>query len=1190
MEYISPEVKDVLYRKLKTNEQEPRVKVTVDKLTFLPDAVTEIDIIKYLNVGSVARGTTTNPKSATVDNPTGTVKQEQVYPICPIKGKTISQVRITSNFGPRDSHGGKISSYHHGLDIGVPTGTDVVAAADGTVIVSQKGTELGHQIAILHVNGFVTRYGHLYNRFVGVGDVVKRGQVIAKSDNTGTATTGPHLHFEIRTGGTRTSLGTTVDPLPYLQGKKSFGSVTSSTLNTTGVVNASTLNIRSGPGTNYSVKTQVHAGDILQIISQSGSWYKVRTTSGVDGYASMQYVSVGPNYVKGGSDGAPPGYRVVETFTGNITAYTAGYESTGKRPGDPGYGITASGAPVQELRTVAMSSHWPFGTKLMIDYPAFEGVIFECQDRGGAIDQRNEVDVYIPKLSDALQFGRRNLTVKILAVDNSTVNKSKGSTTGSSTIPVYGGPSTSDSVIENLQSGVTVDIIGAKNGFYKVVTPSNKIGYISSSNLQGVSGDLPGMHQYGIVIANSLNLRSGPDTSYSVIGGLSKNDRVEIITETNGWYLVELIDGRVGYVSKEYIHVGDVVIQASTNRQIVNETFENYIVGTIPEYDEINGWIVRNNKGNNILFASGGDVGDNYAFSIEVYMERAGKISFKYLLQHTTGHLDFYVDNVRKLHESRSMDNFKIVTFDVPAGSHVFRWVRTKTASGSQDKVMIDNISCIEIVGGVLDETDPTKIMNDSSVSKVGVIVNNDVKIYSAANENSSVVATPEVGDTFEILSRTGSWYKVVVSSNVIGYVLYDDIQLMSAYTTLKRTLRAGGFEYARTLEIEDVISVDIDRQVDMGVAEATVVIADPQGVYAPDYTFWNFPEYALKRSPFVEYYDGKPFGVLSYNTPIRIDIGYGDKLYRRFTGVINNVEVDRENGTITLHCLDRYKFLNEYLLYTDLSYPPETGLTSNVPWLCSAVVQDIAIKGGLTNWRRAFEDLIKPDLLIEETYYIDVDPVSGTAVKFNADGDIVDVPLSSVSTINGWKNPYVIENRTFKAGTTLADALGEICNETNSIAYCDRYGTFVFTSLYNLHPIVAKFTDEKNILTLSKDIDLSRIRNHIVVSDGFYDEHFFDEDLWNEAKGQRKTAVVLSPWAVDYGMKKAIADKIFFDIKCLLHSVSLSIEGDPTLDVLDRVDIYDVYSTTRDTFTIKGIRDSFTKDGGYINFIDVTW
>jgi hypothetical protein len=51
-----------------------------------------------------------------------------------------------------------------------------------------------------------------------------------------------------------------------------------------------------------------------------------------------------------------------------------------------------------------------------------------------------------------------------------------------------------------------------------------------------------------------------------------------------------------------------------------------------------------------------------------------------------------------------------------------------------------------------------------------------------------------------------------------------------------------------------------------------------------------------------------------------------------------------------------------------------------------------------------------------------------------------------------------------------------------------------------------------------------------------------------------------------------------------------LSIEGDPTLDVLDRVDIYDVYSTTRDTFTIKGIRDSFTKDGGYINFIDVTW
>lgn len=93
-----------------------------------------------------------------------------------------------------------------------------------------------------------------------------------------------------------------------------------------------------------------------------------------------------------------------------VTAYTAGPESTGKRKGDPGYGITFSGASVQEGVTIA--ADWdvlPKGTVVEI-----EGVgVRTVQDKGGAI-KGNKIDIYIPKLKDAQAFGRKKLEVTIL--------------------------------------------------------------------------------------------------------------------------------------------------------------------------------------------------------------------------------------------------------------------------------------------------------------------------------------------------------------------------------------------------------------------------------------------------------------------------------------------------------------------------------------------------------------------------------------------------------------------------------------------------------------------------------------------------------------------------------------------------------------------------------------------------------
>lgn len=92
-----------------------------------------------------------------------------------------------------------------------------------------------------------------------------------------------------------------------------------------------------------------------------------------------------------------------------LTAYTAGYESTQKKRGEPGYGITASGAPVREGVTIACPPSMAFGTTVEI-----EGLGERtCQDRGSAITE-GHIDVYMDDLNDARAFGRQERRVRIL--------------------------------------------------------------------------------------------------------------------------------------------------------------------------------------------------------------------------------------------------------------------------------------------------------------------------------------------------------------------------------------------------------------------------------------------------------------------------------------------------------------------------------------------------------------------------------------------------------------------------------------------------------------------------------------------------------------------------------------------------------------------------------------------------------
>ncbi len=115
--------------------------------------------------------------------------------------------RVIAGFGPKPT-----GQQNDGINLAVPEGTAVKAADDG--VVAYAGNELkgyGNLVLVRHSNGLVTAYAHASEVMVKRGDTIKRGQVIAKSGQTGNVSS-PQLHFEVRKG------TTPVDPMQYLTG------------------------------------------------------------------------------------------------------------------------------------------------------------------------------------------------------------------------------------------------------------------------------------------------------------------------------------------------------------------------------------------------------------------------------------------------------------------------------------------------------------------------------------------------------------------------------------------------------------------------------------------------------------------------------------------------------------------------------------------------------------------------------------------------------------------------------------------------------------------------------------------------------------------------------------------------------------------------------------------------------------
>ena len=166
-----------------------------------------IEEVIELDAANTAIKTDTSPERTAqiekLNNILFTTMPDDVYTlkkfICPT-----TSTRYTAYYGDRRtyaySNGKSSTSLHYGNDYGIPEGSEVRACADGKVVMAENRISTGWSIVIEHLPGLYSLYYHLSEMSVKEGDIVKQGDLIGKSGQTGLAT-GPHLHWEMRLNG-----------------------------------------------------------------------------------------------------------------------------------------------------------------------------------------------------------------------------------------------------------------------------------------------------------------------------------------------------------------------------------------------------------------------------------------------------------------------------------------------------------------------------------------------------------------------------------------------------------------------------------------------------------------------------------------------------------------------------------------------------------------------------------------------------------------------------------------------------------------------------------------------------------------------------------------------------------------------------------------------------------------------------
>lgn len=522
-----------------------------------------------------------------------------------------------------------------------------------------------------------------------------------------------------------------------------------------------------------------------------------------------------------------------------------------------------------------------------------------------------------------------------------------------------------------------------------------------------------------------------------------------------------------------------------------------------------------------------------------------------------------------------------------------------------------------------LKDGDKARLKVDGFLYKEFTKANNGViELSPAYVQYSNLGITDSTGATVTTPSLNEHNFDLLVESvsglAEIGYMCVKLVEVENAsitYENIKYRVRedwieTGAVVFDQTFTLEDpIMSWDVNMHADINSSTARITLDNSTGIYSPTYEFsHNFPRNVLHTNmSYVEL--GERRHVISEGTPVRIYAGYGDDLVRVFTGFITGeVEDDADSNTVTFNCVDMYSMIENYIFPTPKSYPEvdargvgsyPNNITMQVStaWVLSSIVHNIANAAGLAGWRVVEDDMRFPDIVIQDTYYIDIDRGGRDAIVWDPKVQkYVSKNIQTVKTIDGFKNPYVV-SMSFEQGTKGSDAIQQLIGETLYRAYCDRNGTFRLNrvDLNNVEP-KWEFVDTVNLQSLSTSVDYTRTRNHIMVlgSQGNTD-HFVDQDLYIAVKGKLRTAQVDVPWidetngANARGVKKELANRLFSDMKRQSRTFNVVVKGNPLIDIYDGAYVYSEDTSTNGYYVVKGHRLSGTS-GSMDSNLELTW
>ncbi|CEO32308.1 mannosyl-glycoprotein endo-beta-N-acetylglucosamidase [[Clostridium] sordellii] len=451
--------------------------------------------------------------------------------------------------------------------------------------------------------------------------------------------------------------------------------------NQEGIVTATSLNVRSGPSTDSSFLFSIKKNDKVTILKSENGWYKISTANGHEGWASSEYISTNTSDTNQQSNkkvvnvdnlnmrnGASTSYRVIMKLNkGTVIEIISESNGWTKIKHDGRIGFVASkylspiennnqttkpeqqpNVPVQPQVSVGKTkvvvatslnvrSGPSTGNSVIGSLKNNEKVEVISESNGWSKIKYNGKEGYVSStyLKDSNEGGnsKPNETPK----PNPNV-ETKTKVVVATSLNVRSGPSTSHGIIGSLKNKEKVEVISESNGWSKIKY-NGKEGYVSStylkdSNEGGTSkpDEKPNVGtKIKVVAATSLNVRSGPSTGHGIIGSLKNNEKVEVISESNGWSKIKY-NGKEGYVSSTYLkdsnEGGTVTPPEQTKTKVVTATSLNVRSGPSTGHGIIGS--LKNNEKVEVISESNG-------WSKIKYNGKEGYVSSTYLTDYQGG-------------------------------------------------------------------------------------------------------------------------------------------------------------------------------------------------------------------------------------------------------------------------------------------------------------------------------------------------------------------------------------------------------------------------------------------------------------------------------------------------------------------------------------------------------------------------